>query len=251
MMTAHRWIVALAVGELFAIVTGTFQAGSRIALNEAIAPVHVPVGIAVVTAGLMVCARVRGTPLWLAFAGLALSGITGWMSSVTPARVVWHSLCSHTALALVTAAAVLTSRAWSEPVKRVGAGSWSALRPVALVTPPVVLLQIAMGALYRHQILGVLWHMLGAMIVAILTLVLSVVLLQHFADQPHLKSAATWLISAVLAQVCLGIATFLMILLGAGDIPPFVWLATGHVTVGAATLAASVLASMRVRRCVE
>ena len=52
----------------------------------------------------------------------------------------------------------------------------------------------------------------------------------------------------LLAQVCLGVATFLMILLGAGNIPPFVWLATGHLTVGAATLAASVVASMQVRR---
>jgi hypothetical protein len=252
MITAHRWIMVLAVGELLAIVTGAFQASSRIALNEATVPVHLPLGIAVVTAGLMVCIRARGTPLWLAFAALALSCITGgWIAPVTPGRVVWHALCSHTALALVTAAAVLTSRAWPEPAKRVSAASWGALRPVALITPPAVLLQIAMGALYRHQILGVMWHMLGAMTVAILTLVLSVVLLQHFADQPQLKSAATWLISAVLAQVCLGIAAFLMILLGAGNIPPFVWLATGHVTVGAATFAASVVASIQVRRYVE
>jgi len=248
MRSAHRWIVALAVGELLAIVTGAFQASSRISLNAAIVPVHVPIGIAVVAAGLIICIRARGTPLWLAFAGLALSGMTGWISPVTPGRVVWHALYSHTALALVTATAVLTSHAWSEPAKPVSAGSWGALRPVALVTPPAVLLQIVMGALYRHQILGVMWHMLGAMMVAILTLVLSVVLLQHFADQQQLKSAATWLISAVLAQVCLGVATFLMILLGAGNIPPFVWLATGHLTVGAATLAASVVASMQVRR---
>jgi len=251
MRAAHLWMVALAMGELLAIATGAFQTSSRIAVNTATVTIHVPIGIAVVAAGLMACIFARGAPLWLAVAGLALSGITGWTSPATPGRVVWHALSSHAALALVTAAAVLTSRAWSEPAKPVGAGSWGVLRPVALVTPPAVLLQIAMGALYRHQILGVMWHMLGAMVVAILTLVLSVILLQHFADQRQLKSAAAWLISAVLAQVCLGIAAFLMILLGAGNIPPFMWLATGHVTVGAATLGASVLASMQVRRYVE
>ena len=34
----------------------------------------------------------------------------------------------------------------------------------------------------------------------------------------------------------------------AANIPAFVWLATAHVTVGAATFAASVAASMQVRR---
>jgi hypothetical protein len=71
-----------------------------------------------------------------------------------------------------------------------------------------------MGALYRHQILGVMPHMLGAMVVAILALVVSMTLIQHFGDQPQLKSSATGLITVVLAQVCLGIAAFLMLLLG-------------------------------------
>jgi heme A synthase len=119
---------------------------------------------------------------------------------------------------------------------------------MAFWTPPAVLAQISLGALYRHQITGVMPHMLGAMVVALLTLGVSVILLQHFPDLRELKSAATALISAVLAQVCLGIAVFFMLLLGVGNIPAFAWLATGHVCVGTLTFAAGIVTAMQVGR---
>ena len=105
-----------------------------------------------------------------------------------------------------------------------------------------------MGALYRHQILGVMPHMLGAMVVAILALIVSMILIQHFGDQPQLKSSASALIAVVLAQACLGIAAFLMLLLGAGNTSAFIWLTTGHVCVGSLAFATSVVAGMQAHR---
>jgi hypothetical protein len=90
--------------------------------------------------------------------------------------------------------------------------------------------------------------MLGAMVVAILALVISVTLIQHFGDQPQLKRSASTLTGVVLAQLCLGIGAFLMLLLGAGNSPAFVWLTTGHVCVGSLTFAASVVAAMQAHR---
>jgi heme A synthase len=161
---------------------------------------------------------------------------------------VWHAVFSHLGVGLITAVAVMTSASWSQPAKPMSASSWKVLRPAAQLTPPIVLTQIAMGALYRHQIFGVMPHMLGAMVVAILALVVSMILIQHFGDQPQLKSSATGLITVVLAQVCLGIAAFLMLLLGAGNTTAFVWLTTGHVCVGSLTFAASVVAGMQAHR---
>lgn len=248
---SHGLIVAIAVWEWIGIATGAFQTSSRIALNAPqLATVHAVLGLGVLLPALGIClrARIGRSTLWLNFGSLILSGATGWISQGSPARIVSHAVLAHLALALITVAGVVTSVSWSQPAKAVSPGSWKLVRPAALATPPIVLLQIAMGALYRHQIFGVMPHMLGAMVVAILTLVVSMILMQHFSDQPQLKSAATALLAVALAQVCLGIAAFLMLLLGAGNIPAFVWLTTGHVCVGSLTLAASVVAAMQVQR---
>jgi hypothetical protein len=248
---AHKVILAIAVSEWITLATGAFETSSRIALNvPKFGTVHVALAVGALFAGFGLCfwGRFARTALWLTFTSLVLSGITGWISHASPGRIVWHAVFSHLAVALATVAAVLTSPSWSQPAKSISAEPWNALRPAAQLTPPIVLFQIAMGALYRHQILGVMPHMLGAMVVAILTLVVSVTLIQHFGDHPQLKSAASALIAVVLAQVCLGIAAFLMLLLGAGNTSAFVWVTTGHVGVGSLTFAASVVAGMQARR---
>jgi hypothetical protein len=252
--SGHRVIVAIAVWEWIAVATGAFQSSFRIALNvPQLGTAHVVLGAGALIAVLGLClwATLARTAIWLTFASLALSGATGWIAHASPGCIVWHAVFSHLAVALITAAAVLTSASWSQPAKPVSAGSWKVLRPAAQLTPPIVLLQIAMGALYRHQIFGVMPHMLGAMVVAILALVVPVTLIQHFGDQRQLKSAASALIGVVLAQVCLGIAAFLMLLLGAEKSAAFVWLTTGHVCVGSVTFAASVVAGMQAWRYLD
>ncbi|HUI62691.1 MAG TPA: hypothetical protein VLX90_20850 [Steroidobacteraceae bacterium] len=187
---------------------------------------------------------------WVALAALAMSGATAGIATMSPPRVVIHAIWSHVAFGLSVVVVMLSSDGWSKPAVVVSPGSWTALRPAALVTPLAVLAQIAMGALYRHQILGVMPHMFGALAVALLTLVVSVILLQNFAEHRELKRVATILISIVLAQVCLGIAAFLMLLLNAGNVPAFAWLATAHVTTGSLIFGASMAAAMQVRRSI-
>jgi len=172
-----------------------------------------------------------------------------WNPPLAPARVVWHAIFAHLSIAFLTGAVVMTSPAWSEPAKPVTAAK--VLRLAGLATPTAVLIQIALGALYRHQITGVMPHMLGAMLVALLALLVSVTLIQNFPEHQPLKRAATLLISMVLAQVCLGVAVFVMLLLGAGNTAAFTWTATGHVTVGTLAFAASMLMAMQVERNVH
>jgi len=90
--------------------------------------------------------------------------------------------------------------------------------------------------------------MLGAIIVALLTLVAAVVILQHFNQRRELKDAASSLIGAVLLQILLGITTFIMQLLEANTHPVFAWIAAAHVTVGSMVLAASIVVAMEIRK---
>jgi hypothetical protein len=255
----RRWTIVVAVLAFAAVLTGGFDTSTRIVLGKTqpgqSSAVHEFAGIAalVVSLGLCLLASLRDarpylrTTMWLTFGTLAVSAIVV-AGALSATSIVVHTVCAHLSVALATAAIVLTSPAWSEPAKPVSPESWKAVRPAALATPAAVLLQITMGALYRHQIIGVMLHILGAMVVAILTLVVSTLLLQHFPTQRQLKSAATALISIALVQISLGIGVFFMVLLGVTGLPQFAWLATSHVCVGTLTLAASVAAAMQVGR---
>jgi hypothetical protein len=74
--------------------------------------------------------------------------------------------------------------------------------------------------------------------------------LHNFLGPAPLRRAAAMLISVVLVQVCLGIAAFLMLVLNAAGTFAFVLATVGHVSIGAATLAASVVMAMQVWRSV-
>ena len=125
------------------------------------------------------------------------------------------------------------------------------LRPLAVAIPPVVFLQITLGAAFRHDVTSVMPHMAVAMGVALLALIGSSQILQNFARPPAMRQAAIALISIVLTQVCLGIGAFLMLLLSSAGTSYFVLVSVTHVAVGASTLATSVVMAMQVWRSVN
>ncbi len=247
-MSARLYRVAMVVVgvDVVAIVSGAWVTSSRIALSRSQGVgFHEGLGVAAVLWALVLClGDVRRRAGWLVLAIVALAALTGWPSL----HGVGHAIFAHLSLGCATAGAVLSSAGWAKTGDRVELGSWAALRPAAIATPAAVMLQISLGALYRHEVIGVMPHMLGAMVVALLTLVVSTVLLQQFSFQRQLKNAATVLISVVLAQVCLGIVAFLMRLMNFNTSQAFAWTATAHVAVGALTLAASVVTAMLVAR---
>jgi heme A synthase len=161
-----------------------------------------------------------------------------------------HALLAHLFFSLIVVIAVGTSEGWNRTPELVDGNSKPLLRPLAAAIPPIVFLQIALGAAYRYDVTSIMPHMAVAMGVAFLALIGSSVVLQHFRRPVSLRGAAAALISIVLAQVCLGIGAFLMLALNAAGTFYFVATTVGHVLVGASTLAASVVMAMQVRRCV-
>lgn len=250
-MSLYRAAIAMTAADLIAVISGAFVTSSKVALQpgqpEPNPAVHIYIALAVLILALGFAIWARRLTAWLAFAALALAGAIAAKSTMAPSALVWHALFAHVSIALITATAVLAAPSWSEPAKPIDAAS-KALRPAALATPPAVLIQIALGALYRHQITGIMPHMLGAMLVALLALLVSVTLLQQFPDHPQLKRPAALLISVILLQVCLGVAVFILLLLGAGNTAAFAWTATAHVTVGTLAFAASTILALQAAR---
>jgi cytochrome c oxidase assembly protein subunit 15 len=125
------------------------------------------------------------------------------------------------------------------------ATSGSGFRLLVKSAPALVLLQIILGAAYRHKAIGVMPHMAGAMLVAGLLLAICSIVLQRFPQPPPLRTAAGALLGIVLLQVSLGIAVFVMRLLDAETTPAFLPAVVAHVTVGSLTLAATTALAIR------
>lgn len=261
----HRFALFVAIFALAAMVSGAYITSTEVAAHQSRSAVSggideglhraVAMGLTSVTLGLGIWTSLAATPgllrvlAWTAFAALVLDAALGWpQPPLSAALAVFHALLAHFFLSVVVVIAVLTSAPWNREPERVDdCGRWY-LRPLAVATPPVVFLQITLGSAYRHDLTGIMPHMAGAMVVALMTLIVSAVILQHFPEPAPMRRAAAVLISVVLAQVCLGIAAFLMLVLNAAGTFAFVLSTVGHVSIGALTLAGSVVMAMQVWR---
>jgi heme A synthase len=264
----HRCAILLVILALAVIITGAFSTSAEIAARQSHAPasvaideiLHRALGIALIVFTLGIGIWLLLTPAsgwlralaWIGFAMLGMDAALGWATAPLPPAIgVFHALLAHLFLALMVVVAVGTSSGWNREPVIVDGSERPLLRPAAAATPPVVFLQIALGAAYRHDVTGVMPHIAVAMGVAFLALIVCSVVLQNFPEPKSMRRAAVALIAIVLTQVCLGIAAFVMLLLNFTASLVFVPVTVGHVTVGAATLAASVVMAIEVRRHVS
>ena len=263
----HAYAHFLVVAALAAIVSGAYVTSAEVAARQSQFAVsagfkdelHTALAVALTLLSLALAVWTSfASPAgwtrfaaWSGFATLAGAMALGWRPPLSPVPGVLHALLSHLFFALIVAFAVGTSAGWNREPERVDGSGKPALRALAASIPPIVFLQIALGATYRHDITSVMPHILVAMGVALLALIGSSMILQNFQRPASLRRAAAVLISIVLVQVCLGIASFVMLVLNSAGTSWFILATVGHVSVGAATLAAAVVVAMEVWRCVD
>ena len=128
------------------------------------------------------------------------------------------------------------------------------LRMLAVVVPIAVLCQVALGAAYRHKLLGLIPHIVGALVLAGLVLIASLFVLIQYPRHPALKKAAHSLLGLTFVQVFLGIAAYMSRITyieTARPEPVMVLFTVLHVAAGALTMAASVAFSIQVLRNVR
>jgi ABC-type polysaccharide/polyol phosphate export permease len=61
---------------------------------------------------------------------------------------------------------------------------WPPLSKMAILAPMLVVVQISLGAGFRHNAMGVVWHILNAGIVLLLIMVAGVCLLRQYPEHP-------------------------------------------------------------------
>ena len=263
----YRFSLLVALFALVLIGTGAFLTSSRKtaeSTEQAATAAHTSAAavqshllvlviiIGILTLGLAVwllLADKRASLRWLSSSALVIFGLEGATAMLNSAAgVVIHACLAPLFFSTLVAICVLLSPSWRKGAEPVDIRGWSRLRALAVAAPPAVLIQIALGAAYRHKVTSVMPHMAGAMIVSFLTLVVSVIILQQYPDYRSLRSAAVAVLSIVLTQVTLGVTAFVLELLDIADPEWLIVSTVSHVLVGSLTLAATLVLAMQTQR---
>jgi cytochrome c oxidase assembly protein subunit 15 len=187
----------------------------------------------------------------LAFFGVlaqaAIGGLRVLFPAYKPQIAVPHALIAQSFFGLIIALAVFTSRGWfAKHELKEDTGS-PALRTLAPIVIGAVLIQLVLGAGFRHGAWGVLPHVLGAIVVAALIIwIASAVLIRH--RDRYLRRPAVSALILVLVQIALGIFAYYARVASKSEpqpLEPMISLTASHVVVGALTLAALIVLTLR------
>ena len=202
--------------------------------------VFLAVGVALLTVVLAIL--VRSTMGWIA---LALVIAEGGLGSYSP---IAHAIVAPILFASLVAITVQTSGNWSHPPVPAN-DLWPPLRTMSILAPILVMVQIALGTAFRHNVTGVVWHILDAGIVLLLIMVLGMCVVRQFPEHPSLHPAAVWLLVITGVQVLLGFTVYMVILIVSANNTTLIVSSVLHVMTGSLTLAASVVMLLAIRRC--
>lgn len=254
----HLYSILVAVAVLCLIVSGAAvanQDGAYEGWHRAIGAV-----VAVLVLGLGVWLAVTKTHEWLRRLGRAAVAVTiadaglGLLAGpasapASPMASMAHAFLAPILLSLVAAIALATSRSWQcDPIFLQDQG-WPPLRGVARNTLALVVIQVGLGAAFRYGSIGVMVHILGALIVVVFILTL-VVLVTLMPEHPTLRPAAITLGVVTFVQVFLGLT---VVSLGTAQANKGLAaaVAAAHVATGAVTMAATLIVMLEVWRNVR
>jgi heme a synthase len=188
---------------------------------------------------------------WAALGGVIVQGLLGGLTVkmlLPPVVSVLHACLAQLFFSTTVAMAMMTGKPWHEGPSYVTDHGWPSLRSLAIFAPACVLLQIALGAGFRHGAIGVMPHIAGAVLVVFVLLVVGAFVLQQFPEHRSLRFCAIAMMAVTLLQVFLGISAYLGRLSSAEKVGSMLVTTVAHVAGGALTLAATILLSIQIRR---
>jgi hypothetical protein len=205
---------------------------------------HMIAGIAVVLAlGLAIVLRSRFG--WIGLAAGILDALLGFTTQAFAS--ILHALLAQVFFGCIVAVCLISSEAWKRAPSLIDDTWRPSLRSLSIAVPAVILLQTTLGAGYRYHVIGVLWHIMNAMIVLLLNLIVAVFLTRQFPEHPTLKPAAVALGVVTGIQVLLGFTTFMMLILFPETSQAVIVTSVLHVTTGALTFAAGLALAILIR----
>ncbi|MBZ5536493.1 MAG: COX15/CtaA family protein [Acidobacteriia bacterium] len=164
-----------------------------------------------------------------------------------------HACLAQLFFALIVSLAVFTAPSWIEARARLEEPAGFSLRSLSVGAVSTTLLQLLLGAAFRHHWFNLIPHMIGAGLVSVLAAWTIVTVFRRYGEEQYLTRPA-WVAGVLLVgQLILGpSAYFLLSSSAAAPQPtgPMVEVTVAHVAVGALTLAALLVLTLRVFRVV-
>ncbi len=164
---------------------------------------------------------------------------------------VGHATLAQLFFCITVSLALFTRPNWRWDEPKVEDPFAPSLRHLTSATTTAILLQLVLGAAFRHSGLGIAPHVVGAAVVVVLVGWVVTRILTRYPQEPRLFRSALLLAGLLGAQVFLGVGSYMM-KLAARDapqpLPPVVAVTTAHVAVGALVLAACLVLTLQTFR---
>jgi cytochrome c oxidase assembly protein subunit 15 len=202
------------------------------------------------------------TRRWVRWLGVAAVGAViaqGILGGLTvlfflpPAVSSAHAALAQLFFCTILSIALFTSAWWerTQPLARDMAGL--GIHSLATAAAAAVLVQLLLGAAFRHKGFGIIPHLVGAAVVTVLILTLARTLRRRFADIAVLRNFSRLLYLLIGLQLLLGAAAWWSRVYAAQfpqPIPIMVTLTVIHTVTGALVLASTVLLTLVCHRTV-
>lgn len=239
-------LIAIAAGAIVTSLERPIAANAAVSINPAFEFWHHMIGGVAVVLVLGLAIWLRSQASWIALVAALIEGGLGFKAANATLPIL-HALLAQISFGALVAAAVTTSTSWRRGPELIDDTWRPAMRSLAAAIPAIVLLQTLLGASYRYRAMGVIWHIMNAMLVLLLILIVAVFLIRQFPLHPTLKPAAVALAVITSIQVLLGFTTFMMLILFPETSLAVVITSVLHVTTGALTFGAGVTLAILIR----
>ena len=191
-----------------------------------------------------------GAAVLAVLAQAALRGITV-LRHLPVAISTGHATLGQVFFCLTASLAFFTRPGWRWDEPKLEDPSAPSLQHLTLALTGTVLLQLIVGAAYRHSGLSVTPHVVGACLVTLLAAWIVVRIATKFPSQPALLKPAMFLGALLMIQLTLGMGAYIVKTANPSAVqplPPVVLLATTHVAVGALLLLTSLYLTYQTQR---
>ncbi|HTD43503.1 MAG TPA: hypothetical protein VK687_04950 [Bryobacteraceae bacterium] len=254
---SHRFAILLAACTLLLSVTGAFVTSNEERPFYSFGQAHFTVaGIAgILAAGLVIWLWLEKTKAWLRALGwivLATGGVEValGMQADSQSRAVGasHAFLAELLFLTTVVIALLTSSGWNRDPRPAGNQGRPSLSSLATVTLGLMVLQVALGVAVRHGLMGLAWHVFGAFLVVLSTLILAVLVARRLPEDPALRPAANTAATITSVQAFLGFTILSMQASRLIDPAAMIVATAVHTVVGALALAAGTVMTLLIRR---
>jgi heme a synthase len=192
--------------------------------------------------------RVLGVCAFLLVVAQALLGRFTVKTFLAPPVSAAHATLAEIFFITIVSLAVFTGKWWTCDVPQLRDEDSPRLRTLTALTAFLILVQIVLGAAFRHNAFGIVPHLIGAVVVTFMVFWTVLAVATRFRKVKDLRAAARYLEIALGLQLVLGGVAYWAVLRARDAVQPtpaYVTLTVVHVAVGALTFAASVFLALR------